>query len=407
MATNKIELKSEEVRELLKTPPSWLVRWGSLILLVVLFFMVLFSVFITFPKIEIIPLNLVRSQEIFPVLMPANGKIKYWFKNEGDSLIAGEPIALLTNQAEYIDVLALEERLARFQPEDPSSFKDFGDLSSLRLGSLAKDLEFFENAIQGEVHVSQPKQSKGFRARQIKALEQLIDQLVPEFSDLSESYRQQKETFKIAQDDYASGRLSEVRLREIGRGLDALEKKVANLEAEIKERKDSLAVIKKEVSRNPKQEVVFDTGLINAAFDSLRNSINKWKSGHLIFSGATGSLTNIKANKEELISGETIADIQVFKSQYLIAEAILDENQLKQVKEGKLFLKAGPNKEILLNNSDWILIKEEQSGKDKIQISFQKLENLTNQDLESYNPELKIEWGNESLFSRLWKDYAN
>ncbi|MEZ5056778.1 MAG: hypothetical protein R2879_07025 [Saprospiraceae bacterium] len=407
MATNKIELKSEEVRELLKTPPSWLVRWGSLILLVVLFLLVLCSVLITFPKVDTIPLNLVRSQEIIPILMPGEGKIKFWFKSEGDSLLAGEPIALLANKAEYIDVLALEERLARFEPDDPSSFKDFGDLKSLQLGELESNLEDFENALSGKVKVFHSKKSKGFRSKQIKALEHLLGQLEPEYSNLSESYRQQKEAFKIAQNDYASGRLSEVRLREIGQNLDALEKKVLKLESEIKERKDSLAVIRKEAAQKPKNEVIFDIKLINDAFDSLKNSIDQWKAGHLIFSSGAGRLVNLSGKEEKFFKGEKIADIQSFRFQSLVAEGVLDEEQINHLKEGRVYFISNGKKALLLKSDDWELKNDEYSKLGKIRINPENIKNISMDELDDFNPELKIEWGSESLLKRLWNDYSN
>ena len=46
-----VELRSEEVQEILGTPPNWLVRWGTLVVLVGFSFLLCVAWFVRYPDV--------------------------------------------------------------------------------------------------------------------------------------------------------------------------------------------------------------------------------------------------------------------------------------------------------------------------------------------------------------------
>lgn len=46
-----IELRSEEVQEILTKTPHWMIRWGNLLILIIIILIFLFSWFIKYPDI--------------------------------------------------------------------------------------------------------------------------------------------------------------------------------------------------------------------------------------------------------------------------------------------------------------------------------------------------------------------
>ena len=115
---NDIELRSEEVQEILTRPPRALVRWG-----ITVFFGVLAAVFIGgcfFQYPDVVDATVTVTTEHPPVWMVArgSGKIKEVYRTDRDSVYAGDLIAVLENPARTADVWELKEQLRAFRLTD-------------------------------------------------------------------------------------------------------------------------------------------------------------------------------------------------------------------------------------------------------------------------------------------------
>ena len=115
---NGIELRSEEVQEILTRPPHALVRWG-----ITVFFGVLAAVFIGgcfFQYPDVVDATVTVTTERPPVWMVTrgSGKIKEVYHRDRDSVYAGDLIAVLENPARTADVRELKERLRTFSLTD-------------------------------------------------------------------------------------------------------------------------------------------------------------------------------------------------------------------------------------------------------------------------------------------------
>ena len=52
LSTSDIELRSEQVQEILTKIPHWMIRWGNLLILIILLLVLLFSYFIKYPDVN-------------------------------------------------------------------------------------------------------------------------------------------------------------------------------------------------------------------------------------------------------------------------------------------------------------------------------------------------------------------
>ena len=131
-----IELRSEEVQEILTRPPHALVRWG-----VTVFFGVLVVVFIGgcfFKYPDVISASVTVTTEHPPIWIVArgSGKIKEVYRHDRDSVGAGDAIAVLDNPASTRDVLLLKELLGQFSLADSSWYAAGRFPERLSLGSI-------------------------------------------------------------------------------------------------------------------------------------------------------------------------------------------------------------------------------------------------------------------------------
>ena len=113
-----IELRSEEVQEILTRPPHALVRWGIIVFFGLLALFFIGGCFFKYP--DTVDATVTVTTEHPPVWIVArgSGKLKELYRHDRDSVYAGDIIAVLDNPAVTSDVLALKEELAGFAITD-------------------------------------------------------------------------------------------------------------------------------------------------------------------------------------------------------------------------------------------------------------------------------------------------
>ena len=122
----KINNHSEEVHEILGTPPGWIIRWGMTIILMVIAVILIGTWFYKYP--DIIPSRVVILSENPPVqiVARATGKIDKLLVENNQKVSAGEILAVIENTANFSDACSLLYRLDEISDNfyDPVKFKD-------------------------------------------------------------------------------------------------------------------------------------------------------------------------------------------------------------------------------------------------------------------------------------------
>ncbi|MPQ48503.1 HlyD family efflux transporter periplasmic adaptor subunit [Marinifilum sp. N1E240] len=112
---NNIELRSDEVKEILGRVPNWIIRSGTTLFFVVIFTIIVGSYFFKYP--DIIGSRLVLSTLNPPAELVArsSGKIQILYVEDNQEVKKGNLLAIIDNPAIIDDVFLLKERLDVFQ----------------------------------------------------------------------------------------------------------------------------------------------------------------------------------------------------------------------------------------------------------------------------------------------------
>jgi hypothetical protein len=105
---DQIELRSEEVQEILTKVPNWMIRWGNTLFLVLIGMLLLLSWFVKYP--DIINANAIITTEIPPQKEYARttGKIDTLFVKDIQNVLENQPLAIIENTANFTDVFFLK-----------------------------------------------------------------------------------------------------------------------------------------------------------------------------------------------------------------------------------------------------------------------------------------------------------
>jgi len=136
--SDKIEFRSEEVQEILGTPPSWIIRWGITLISLTVFLLLAGSYFFRYPDIIKGRVTIISKNPPVTLVAKANGKIDQLFVADQQAVASSDILAILENPAFYRDVFSLQMYLDSIRPlfGNPEGFLRLNFDQNLMLGQI-------------------------------------------------------------------------------------------------------------------------------------------------------------------------------------------------------------------------------------------------------------------------------
>lgn len=130
---NRIELRSEEVQEILTRIPNWMIRWGTIVVSTVIFMLLFATWFIKYPDIVSAPIVITTNIPPEKIIAKTTGKIEAILVQDKSMVEENTPLAIIQNTANFEDVFLLKQLLEKYSNRDDFDFKL---LSKAQLGDI-------------------------------------------------------------------------------------------------------------------------------------------------------------------------------------------------------------------------------------------------------------------------------
>ncbi len=142
---NKIQLRSDEVQEILTKVPHWMIRWGNVLFLSLIIMILVMSWFIKYP--DIISSQAIITTEIPPQKEYAKitGILDTLLVKDNDITHQNQPLAIIENTAIYEDVFLLQKIIDTIKISNKSFNFPLDSIPILFLGEVDSDYALFEN----------------------------------------------------------------------------------------------------------------------------------------------------------------------------------------------------------------------------------------------------------------------
>jgi HlyD family secretion protein len=111
----KIELRSEEVQEILGKPPVWMIRWGITVIFMVIVALLLGSYWFKYPHIISAPVVVTTENLPASILARMPGRIDTFFIEDKQMVMKDQYLGVIENPANTADIFALSDELNDFQ----------------------------------------------------------------------------------------------------------------------------------------------------------------------------------------------------------------------------------------------------------------------------------------------------
>jgi multidrug resistance efflux pump len=107
----KIELRSEEVKEILGHVPHWIIRWGMVIFLTAISLILIGSWIFKYPDIISAQILITTGNPPAHAISRADGRIMNLFVHDNESVASGKVLAIIENPSLYDDIIKLKTSL--------------------------------------------------------------------------------------------------------------------------------------------------------------------------------------------------------------------------------------------------------------------------------------------------------
>ena len=142
-------IRSEEMQDILTAPPSWMTRWGSLVIFLILIQFFLISYFIKYPDILKSTIVLTSDAPTVNIVAKISGKIKLLVR-DNQNVQTDELLGYVINPADFKDVMTLKKQLNHLNTEGGISSTHSYNLGELQTsyGAVVKSYKNFETYLK-------------------------------------------------------------------------------------------------------------------------------------------------------------------------------------------------------------------------------------------------------------------
>lgn len=140
-----IQIRSEEVQEILTRVPNWMIRWGNTLLLFLIIMLLAITWFVKYPDEITTQVMVTTSNPPEKIYANAGGKFELILVSDSDSVSSGQALAVIENTASYSDVLQLKRIVDTINVNRSSFFFPMESIPPLNLGDLNTSFAAFDN----------------------------------------------------------------------------------------------------------------------------------------------------------------------------------------------------------------------------------------------------------------------
>ena len=306
---NNIEVLNEEIQEILGTPPGWILRFGTLIFLIVIVVLIWLSYWIQYPDVVVSEIIVSFNNPPSKLISTKSGYLNKLHAVHNQKVKKGQLLISYNSEANYQDVLSLYEKLLQVKQTNQSSILSLSFSENYSIGELQKYLfQFLDKQNQYSLRVKGIFEvtNKSDKQKQISSLENGIEYSINLRDNLAVQIENTQIQLKNEEAMVKMDKLSQSELNKTRDKLTVLSSNLNATEAEIKDKQFKISNLKSDlvnlsVSSEKGREVALSE--MNAAFVQFKSNVSQWISSHLIISPIDGT---VQVTNKFLKSGQYV-----------------------------------------------------------------------------------------------------
>jgi len=196
-----VELRSDEVKDILGQVPSWIIRWGMILVLVAISLILLGSYVFKYPKIIVSPIKVTTENPPSNIVAKTNGQIIALFVEDNQKVEAGQVLGIIENTSNFEHVQDLKASLGGFRERLQNLEKDtlYNFPKNLILGKIQSDYANFLKLYEDLVNFIR----LDYHSQKISSLKREIDRFNAHSWTLKKQSRILKKERELAENQFS------------------------------------------------------------------------------------------------------------------------------------------------------------------------------------------------------------
>lgn len=323
-----INLRSEEIQEILGRVPHWITRYGSLFILFSLIMLVLIAGIVKYP--DLVKGNVVLHASQPPVSLFAKqaGNLQEVNVSNNQFVKAGEVLAILENAANTQQVFSLEQKIDSFI-QFPDSMNQIQFPENTQLGIIQASYANFFTSLEDYKLFESQNEGAGSIAHleaQIAQLNNINAGLQKQSKNCSEEIKLLNNKYSADSDLFSKGIISKRELDESQAGYMQKKSNCESLNIQISNNQLKIQELKMQMfgfNIDDQQNVQSKYSLIRESANKLINEIKLWKESYLFIAPVDGQISlNQVWSKQQYVEAnqELLTVVQVNNSIKVLAQ---------------------------------------------------------------------------------------
>lgn len=342
---NNIELRNDEVRDILQKMPHWTIRWGTSVIVGAIFLLLVFSFIYRYP-------DLIRAQVVVSASNPpaqikarSTGKITNLLITNKELVQVGQVLAVVENSANLTHINELKNYLQNIEPYITSFDESILSKAprNAMLGDVQNAYADFQKQLSDYLHfMNQDYYTERINAidGQIAMKEQLLTRLDVQMKLEEERFYIAGQSFQrdsqlkvqsiISLEDFENSRSKWL---DAGLQYESVKKDYVNTQSSVYELIQQKAALQLDHENELK---TYRSGL-EKSFNLLSNSIDNWYLQYVLISPIEGivSFNRIWAANQNIAEGEIVMTIVPVEPEEIIGKAYVPVAGVGKVKDGQ------------------------------------------------------------------------
>lgn len=342
-----LDLRSEEVQEILSKPPVWIIRWGITIVFIVTCLFLLLTFIIRYPDFVSATVVVTTKQPTERVVVRQTGAIDEILVKDRDTVAPGERLAVIRNTAKTKDIDFLKNILdATDSPSNESFSFPVEATSDLELGEVEAAYVHFEKTYVDHQLLLNLKPYFG----KLRTYKKSITELETQLKDQILQNEIQKQAFELKRSDFKryeqlfeKGIISlqefenkKIEYLEMQREISAMAISISQLKEAISSANQnfrSTEILKQEDQKRLVTE-------LSLSLSNLKKSIRDWEYNYVLKSSTLGILSfqDFWGSNQYVTSGEVVFSILPVNDTNLMGKLMVPSHSAGKVKIGQKVL---------------------------------------------------------------------
>jgi len=341
----EIELRSEEVQEVMSEISPSIVRWGITVVSIIVIILLIGCFIFKYPDVITSSIILTTQEPPASIIARATGKIDELYVENNQPVFQNTTLGVIQNPAKTEDMLLLSKRIQQWKDtkQDLTFAMTLFDGRALQLGAVQNSYATFLSLLREyndfralkyyprkmtlqEMEVKSKSENRAEMSSRDKLMKQELEATISSFKRDSVLYTKGV----VSQEDFES---SKSKLLQRRQSYSSLRSSLKQSEVEITQSRGTMLDLQQQYSEN---ENKYDIGL-RMATEQLATEIKTWERKYLLVSPIDGvvNLMGFWSKNQNVLSGETIFTIQPNLQTNPIGKALMPVKGSGKVKIGQ------------------------------------------------------------------------